>query len=111
VSIIDDQRENTNFSVKGYKDYKEGCHIYYFKHENEYKFIVSKEDLTVYVNESVYTFNTTKKTEAIINASGYTFKAYINTNKLVISDTLIHIEYELDFNSFKGKYEINLELQ
>ena len=110
IALIDNQEEKTNFIAKGYKDTQEGYLVLYFKNENEYKFLVSKDSLVVNVNKSQYTFDLTKKTEAIINNDGYSFKASINTEKLVITDNAIYIRYEIDFISFKASYTINLEL-
>lgn len=110
IAIIDDQEEKTNFTSKGYKDIKGDSTIFYFKHDNEYKFLVNKNTLIVTVNQSQYTFDMTKKTEAIINNDGYLFKASITTKQLIITESNIYINYEMDFVSFKANYSINLEL-
>lgn len=107
---LDGEEEKTEFVSKGYKQVKDKDLIYYFKNENEYKFIVKNNVLEVNVNDSRYTFDTNKKREALISSEGYFYKASIITNKLVINSNKIEIEYILDFGSFKGNYKIILEL-
>ncbi len=109
-AIIDDNEDVIEFNVKGYKQINDDSIVYYFKNDNEYKFIIKDNILSVNVNKSVYEFNKTKKTEAILNFDDYVYKASVVTNKLNLSDNKIEIEYVIDFVSFKGKYKIILEL-
>lgn len=108
--VLDGEEEKTEFIAKGYKDFSDEGVIYYFKHENSYKFYIKNEVLTVNVNDSVYVFDKSKKTEAIINNAGYSYKASVKTNELMISEEKIVLEYVMDFVNFKGIYKIILEL-
>lgn len=110
VSTIDDDSSVINFQAKGYVDHREDCIIWYFKHENEYKIIIQKDSLVVYVNDSSYTFDQNKKTEALIKIDNYSYKASVLTNNLMISDNQIDINYILNFDSFKGSYRISIKL-
>lgn len=107
---IDNEEEKIEFVTKGYKNNKEDELVYYFKNDNEYKFVIKGDILVVFVNDSKYSFNINKKTEALINNEGYCYKASISTNKLLLESNKIEIEYVIDFTSFKGEYKIILEL-
>ena len=107
---IDNEEEKIEFVTKGYKNNKEDELVYYFKNDNEYKFVIKGDILVVFVNDSKYSFNMNKKTEALINNEGYCYKASISTNKLLLESNKIEIEYVIDFTSFKGEYKIILEL-
>ena len=54
-------------------------------------------------------FELNKKTLADVNNEGFTFNTSVYTTKLEIDSDEINIEYEMDFNSFKGKYIISLK--
>ncbi len=107
---MDDDVSETNFIAKGYVDYREDYCLWYFRNENEYKFIIRKDELEVYVGESCYKFKINKKTEALIKSDIYLYKASINTNVLDISEEEITINYVMDFSSFKGSYKIIVKL-
>lgn len=109
LSILDNDKQETSFDVKGYKNIEDHKIIYYFKNENTYKFIID-DNLTVYVNDSIYLFDINKKTEALIRINHLSYKVSVITNKLTISESEIHIEYTLDFITFKGEYKITLKL-
>lgn len=109
-SNLDGSEQITDFKVKGYETVEGNKTIFYFKNENKYKFILVNNSLEVLVNDSYYKFDVNKKNEAIINSGGYQLKASIITEKLDILDNKIEIQYILDFNSFKGEYQIILEL-
>ena len=107
---LDGEIEKIKFEARGYVDKKTDQIIYYFKNDNDYKFIIKNDIVEVSVNESFYSFVLNKKTEALINNAGYLYKASVVTNKLVILDNKVEIEYVMDFVSFKGVYKIILEL-
>lgn len=110
-SVINlDEEQIIKFEQKGYKQHLEECLILYFKHEQEYKFKIINNEIEVNVGESKYHFVANKKTEALIKIDSYFYKTSVYTNRLLISDNLIEIDYEMDFVSFKGKYQIILEL-
>lgn len=110
MSCIEDDINETNFVSKGYVDNKDNCCIWYFKNDNEYKFIIKDNSLLVYVNESVYSFESNKKTESLIKIEGYLCKVSVFTSELIIEENEIRINYILDFNSFKGSYKIIVKL-
>ena len=110
ISTLDDDSSETNFIAKGYVDYREDYSLWYFKHENEYKFIIRRDELEVCVDNSSYNFNVNKKTEAFIKIDNYSYKASITTNSLIISEEEININYVMDFSSFKGNYKIIVKL-
>ena len=109
-SNIDGDINTIDFECKGYTDKKDNV-VWYFKNENEYKFIILKEALMVNVNDSKYYFDINKKTEALICNGGYSYKASVVTKKLEISTNEIKLNYILDFSSFQGEYEIIVKLQ
>ena len=104
-SNLDGEINIIDFIAKGYRSEN----IWYFKNENEYKFFIN-DDLEVRVNDSVYKFNLNKKTEALIKLDQYLYKASITTNKLLINENRIEINYSMDFSGFSGVYEIIVEL-
>ena len=104
--IFEDDIQEISFLAKGVID--EEKNIIYFKNENNaYKFILG-DTLEVFFNDSKYMFELNKKTLAYVNSEGFTFNTSVYTTKLEISLNQIYLEYEMDFNSFKGKYSINL---
>ena len=110
-SIIDDEYDSITFNAKGY-EINDRVRTLYFSYDNvKYKYIIDENNnISVYVNESVYCFNSNKKTEAIINSGGYSIKVSVITNKINIDNDYIEIDYILDFETFKGKYNITLKL-
>lgn len=110
-SNLSGMKEETEFEVNGYKKEENDSLIYYFKNENAYKFIIKKDILSVEVNDSKYVFDVNKKTRALIKNGDYSFFADIITTKLNINENKLSIEYTMDFNTFKGNYLINLELE
>lgn len=110
-SIINlDEEEIIEFEQKGYKQEKDGCLIYYFKKDQEYKFIIKDNNLEVQVGGSRYNFVLNKKTEALIKVDNYFYKSSVITKLLEIDNNIIKINYEMDFSSFIGEYQIILEL-
>lgn len=109
LSVLDGEKEEISFDVKGYKSHEDNKQIYYFKKDNSYKFIIDG-DLMVYVNDSIYHFDINKKTEALLRIDNYSYKVSVITNKLDIQDNRIELEYTLDFINFKGEYKIILKL-
>ena len=51
---IDNEEEKIEFVTKGYKNNKEDELVYYFKNDNEYKFVIKGDILVVFVNDSKY---------------------------------------------------------
>jgi hypothetical protein len=109
-TIIHDYIETTDFKVRGYKDRDDDKIFYYFKDRNKYKFVINNDLLEVYVDDSIYKFKLNEKTEAIIKSSIYEIIATVETSKLIITDTLIDLEYTLSMQEYKGKYQITLKL-
>ena len=110
ISTIDEDSSETSFVAKGYVDYRDDSCLWYFKEDHEYKFIIKKDMLEVYVGDSSYTFSLNKKTEALIRSDNYLYKASIITNSLIIKDDEIDINYVIDFSSFTGNYSIIVKL-
>lgn len=110
ISKLDEEVDRIEFEVKGYKKIEDDNLIFYFKHDHSYKFIINNNILKVSVGLSNYEFDLKRKTEAIIRTDEYSYKASIITSLLNISNQKLEIKYILDFNTFKGEYEIILEL-
>ncbi len=110
LSFIDNNKETLEFDSKGYKKEEDDEIIYYFKHDNNYKFIIKKDILKVEVNSSKYIFKLNEVTECCINIGDYEIHNTINTQILNISNNKIVLEYEMNFDTFKGQYKIILEL-
>lgn len=107
ISDFGEGKEEITFIAKGYLD--EENNVIYFKNDNNsYKFIF-KDDIEVYFNESKYIFDLNKKTLAYVNNDNFTFTPSVFTKKIDISTNKLLVEYEMDFNSFKGEYLISLE--
>ena len=107
---LDNDIEIIEFESKGYKKYEGNRTIYYFKHDNAYKFLIDDDVLEVEVNNSYYRFDINNKTEAIIRGDHYSYKVSVTTERLNIFNDKIEISYVLDFVTFKGTYNITLEL-
>lgn len=110
VSNVDGNQEIIEFDAKGYRKEENENIIYYFKHDNNYKFIIKKDILYVEVNDSRYVFDKNKITASFINVMGNSISVNIETKLLNILDNKIQLEYEMIFDTFKGKYHITLEL-
>ena len=106
ITKFDDDISEIQFHAKGY--IKDDCLIYFKNDEYSYKFIIN-DALKVFVNDSVYEFDTNKKTLAFIKTDEVEFQTSVITDKLIIEQNKIIINYTMDFESFKGNYFITLE--
>ena len=108
LSVLDGEKEEIKIDVKGYKSYEDNKTIYYFKHDNSYKFIVD-DDLIVYVNNSIYHFNLNKKTEALIRIDNYSKTCIMTQHTKMITD-LYNMCEKYDLLSLKQKNILFSEL-
>lgn len=105
TSEINNKCETTVISGRGYYK-KENEIVVYFTSDNiRYKYIVIKDKVEIYCNDSHYNFRLNKEDIGEIKNGDYIFKITTLANKIEITDNSILINYELKQNNVLiGKY-------
>jgi len=105
TSEINNKCETTVISGRGYYK-KENETVVYFTSDNiRYKYIIIKDKVEIYCNDSHYNFTLNNEDIGEIKNGDYIFKITTLTNKIEITDNSILINYELKQNNILiGKY-------
>ena len=105
TSEINNKCETIVISGRGYYKKEKEIIIYFTSDNIRYKYIVIKDKVEIYCNDSHYNFIVNKEDIGEIKNGDYIFKITTLANKIEITDNFVLINYELKQNNILiGKY-------
>lgn len=105
TSEINNKCETIVISGRGYYKKEKEIIIYFTSDNIRYKYIVIKDKVEIYCNDSHYNFRFNKEDIGEIKNGDYIFKITTLANKIEITDNFVLINYELKQNNILiGKY-------
>ena len=105
TSEINNKCETIVISGRGYYKKEKEIIIYFTSDNIRYKYIVIKDKVEIYCNDSHYNFWVNKEDIGEIKNGDYIFKITTLANKIEITDNFVLINYELKQNNILiGKY-------